>query len=530
MEIRYENLNRTLFLNFTQSDTEKLVNETLELSRRHPEILDKIRADQDAHALAKKEIRIEDAKFNQARKAEHEAFLPDMRDAGIGQSESEQADSELVLQQGRPRLNALVVLIGIMLRGFYGSVTDRESLDRICESSSLQILLGNFNLRLPKRSSLSENLNCVSLRTLEYILQMQLKDAFDLELDDFSKATLDSTVSRADMAFSTDSRLVCESVTSLYNTLERLGEHRVIDFEPGQCAQRWFAQVKKKAAAIAMSPSRNPKNFKQLFRELADSASKLTNKLQPYVCALTEKVAKCDYDNMLANAWRAFKKLVYYAEKSYTAACHSIMQMTERVLGGRKLKAAEKYLGPADPDARVIMKGTRKPILGYHPQLARSGEGLVTYVRADHENLSDAASLIPTLEGVIANTGVIPQSLSTDDGYSSADNLEKAKQLGVDVVSFSGSTGKKLYDEEEWESEQLRNLRNDRSAVESLIYNLKHSYDFDRMKRTGAEAVEAEMTEKILSYNMFRIIRLKQRKLQTEQEAQAKPPNEKRVA
>ena len=55
-------------------------------------------------------------------------------------------------------------------------------------------------------------------------------------------------------------------------------------------------------------------------------------------------------------------------------------------------------------------------------------------------------------------------------------------------------------------------LRNSRSAVESLMFTLKHNHDFDRMKRTGLQAVRAEMIEKVLAYNFRRIRTLRMRR------------------
>lgn len=511
MKINPQNLQCNLFLKNYGSDTSRLVHDVVCFAERHPVVLERIRDDQVAHGLAKKKCRLEDAEFNRRQRARSEVFLPGMRDTCLGENDDARQDDDLVLLQGRDRVNPLVVLILLTLRGFYGSITDRAATDRILESSTLQIVLGNLGHSLPRRSSISENLNCVSQETLDLILRLQLQDARNLGLDDFKEITVDSTTSGAAMAFPTDISLVATSICSLWNVLELLGKAEVIEFAPGACAERWLLTVRTTARAISTTPLKSGTLYRRRVGNLAHAASMLEGKLEPYVNALVDCVKNGEYGEMLAPARRAFVRLADMADRHHTAACHSIGQMVMRVLRKRKLKPYEKYLGPADPDARLIVKGDRKPVVGYHPQLARSRGGLVTCVLVDPDVLSDSKSLIPVLEASIANTGVVPRDLSTDDGYSAGDNLAGARKRGVENVSFSGANGKRLFDDEEWNSLIMRELRVSRSAVESLIFTLKHNHDFDRMKRTGRQAVRAEMTEKVLAYNFRRIRTLRER-------------------
>lgn len=251
----------------------------------------------------------------------------------------------------------LVVFILLILRGFYGSITNRTAVDRIGESCTLQIVLSHFGYRCPKRSSISENLNCICEETLDVILKCQLQHAYNLHLDDFKESTIDSTSCYADMAFPTDTRLVSVSACNLWSILEALGDQKLIEFAPGSCAEEWVRKVRNLSLAISMTPCKSDTLYRKRVRELADAAAKLVGKLEPYVCKLNERVKNKGYGTMLAPAWRAFVKLTEMADRNYTATCHSIGQMVTRVLKNRKFKAYEKYLGPADPDAKLLVKG-----------------------------------------------------------------------------------------------------------------------------------------------------------------------------
>ena len=48
--------------------------------------------------------------------------------------------------------------------------------------------------------------------------------------------------------------------------------------------------------------------------------------------------------------------------------------------------------------------------------------------------------------------------------------------------------------------------------MESLIFTLKDGYEFGRLLRRESENVRAELTEKILAYNISQIIRVRQRR------------------
>ena len=76
---------------------------------------------------------------------------------------------------------------------------------------------------------------------------------------------------------------------------------------------------------------------------------------------------------------------------------------------------------------------------------------------------------------------------------------------GVTVVSISGSKGKKITPVADWDSEAYAVARDDRSAVESLMFTIKYRFDFGRVARRGLENVRAELLEKVLAYNFCRM-------------------------
>ena len=130
-------------------------------------------------------------------------------------------------------------------------------------------------------------------------------------------------------------------------------------------------------------------------------------------------------------------------------------------------------------------------------------------------NASDSPQLESLVWKAVRNTGVAPRIVSTDDGYSSKMGRDAVLKInGIDAVSISGSKGKKLISEEDWESELYTEARRYRSAVESLMFVLKYSYEFGRLRRRGIEAVREELLEKAIVHNFSRMALLLRRRKQ----------------
>jgi hypothetical protein len=96
-----------------------------------------------------------------------------------------------------------------------------------------------------------------------------------------------------------------------------------------------------------------------------------------------------------------------------------IVNCEARVIYELEVPMADKKLSVSDPDVGFVAKGQRVPVIGYKPQIARSGAGFVTAVLLPEGNAADSTQLVPMVEEVVLRTGVMPKILSVDDGYAS---------------------------------------------------------------------------------------------------------------
>ena len=182
------------------------------------------------------------------------------------------------------------------------------------------------------------------------------------------------------------------------------------------------------------------------------------------------------------------------------------------MFNGKALPSTEKVLSLSDGSAAYIKKGNRNAVIGYKPQLVRSENGFITSLIVPQGNAADSVELVPAISDSLQRTSVIAELVSTDDGYASTNGKKEVLAMGVKNISISGSKGKKLTDESDWESNMYKNARRNRSAVESLMFTIKDGFEFGELGRRGLKAVRAELMEKVLAYNCCRSILMKKRK------------------
>ena len=108
-----------------------------------------------------------------------------------------------------------------------------------------------------------------------------------------------------------------------------------------------------------------------------------------------------------------------------------------------------------------------------------------------------------------AKARVVPKIVSVDDGYASQENKDTLRAKGIEVVSISGSKGRALTADDDWNSDQYILARDKRSAVESLMFTLKQGFDFGEVARRGLDNVYGELLEKALAYNICRTARIR---------------------
>jgi len=473
---------------------------SIELADIFPEILEMIKADLTAHGIEKKKKRLKD----RAWILKH-GELPGFETDGYTEPE------DLQLETGRDRtMTPVITYIFIMLRGHFSSLTASRAIDRIRDSKVVDVYIRTYgDGKMPGRTTALENVNAVSLDTKEYIHQCQLEMAHAEGLDDFSQLILDSTAVKADSCWPTDSGVLCDVLHRAYRKSQRLNEmFGIPNFMDGYM-NTWLGKIKSYHFLISVTSGKGAKVkrrsvYRKLYREVEKFVGHVRKELRKHGSIMEAADLPPSSRDRLDKFWGSIADDMDDAEL--------VMSYSKERIIDEKDTDAEKIISLSDGSAAFISKGGRETIVGYRPQVGRSGNGFVTVLHVPEGNAGDAPQLEHLVEMAIENTGIVPQCVSTDDGYSSKRGRDAVLKIkGIEAVSISGSKGKNLISEEDWESELYREARRNRSAVESLIFVLKYSFRFGRLRRRGIESVREELLEKAIVHNFSRMALLRRR-------------------
>lgn len=488
-----------LFLSVVESDLLAFLKEAHEVVVQFPELVDLVEVDLDEHARRKKALRVADAKW-EARRSH---ALP-----GMEQEPIVVEAKALRLEHGRPRTPGYVVLLATLLRGYFGAGFKAcESMSMMVESTTLRVVFANLGLKLPGGSTLTELVNAVSNATRERILDAQIAQALRLKMDDFTTMLQDSTHVEGNTEWPTDSRLMVAFVMRLLRVGAKLGRLQlpVVDSVEVRKVLRKMVTLDREID-MSRGKKEGARDRRRRYEKLLKQAKRVRKLLEAQVAPLAGTLAGLDMrPSLKAMATRAVERL----QTDLDALATVISNCEARVLRDEKVPMSEKILSLSDPDAGYIAKGQRQAVIGYKPQVARSGAGFITGLMLPKGNAPDSKNLVPMVDNVIGRTHVTPKVLSVDDGYASADNVKVLKTRSIEVISINGSKGRALTARADWNSDEFADARDLRSAVESLMFTLKQGFDFGEVARRGLSAAHGELLEKALAYNLCHLVRLR---------------------
>lgn len=494
---------------FTAPDSElrDIWIEGLRLLKFDPEICLRIEADLDLAAKQGKASRIQDGEYRNRQ-------TPCLFEGADGiLSESGSIDlSELVIGTGRPRLlDGEAVFLFLLCRGNLDSITTGAALDRLRDSILVSEYLEARGMSLPSRSTLWAYLDAISSDTRSYIDQVVVRYVMDEELDDMTKVAIDSFSIKANSAWPTDSGMLLKLLGRAYMVGTQMDEQfGVPGFTTGWVPD-WLRKMKSLDFEISCKAGKpnSKKAIKKLYGDVLECAGKIIERLGQQLATLEPIWLERQFIPSVQSRYEQRIGMVFDFLGQAVCVCE---YAHKRLFENDSRPAAEKILSISDRTAAFIKKGGREAIIGYKPQVLRTENGFITVAELLQGNPSDAARLVPVVEEHMRLTGVDLSRVTVDDGYSSKQGRDALKEKGVKVVSISGSKGRRLIPDAEWESEEYVAARNARSAVESVIWVLRHNYTLYRFSRCGLTAVRIELQEKVLVHNLWRCALVRRRK------------------
>ena len=493
--------------NMPQPRTElsEICSEVEHIAELEPEIIKLIAQDQEYHAKEEKKLRILDEQWKQTK-------LTPFPELELFQ-ETEIEAEKLILQQGKKKMAPQLVLLFLILRGYIGGFKAKATQTLIKESITIHCFLERNGVAMPGWSTISDNVNQVSHETRSYIMDAQLRMALGEGLDDFKELTIDSTAVSGNVSWPTDSGIMLQLVERIWRLGQKLEQFRIRNIAP----KRFISIIKNlkiyhKSICMLAGKKNSRKKIKRLYSKALKEAQSALNSFKKEMVQVNQAANMTDITptKLLQRA-----RMIEQMNKDVQSLSRVIAYCTDRIKRDIVKKAKEKIMSNSDKNAAFIQKGQREAVIGYKPQIGRSKKGFISCLNVPEGNAADSGQFEPMVDQHIRRTEIIPNIVSVDDGYASADGKLKVEEKGVKTVSISGAKGKKITPVEDWESDFFREARDNRSSVESLMFTIKHNHNFGRVMRRGIIAVRAELLEKVLAYNFCRLIETRKRKAES---------------
>ncbi len=485
--------------------------EALSLGRIAPEVLSSLSGDIERAAKGAKKGRLMDEIW----RMEALPRLPSFVDS-LEPSDFDSVDAQsFTLDTGRPRaVDPELLLVLLVVDGVF-SLTSGDGYERLVGSELFQAVVGEQ--RTPARSTVGKYLELVSAKTRETLHKALYRMVRSEGLDTFMELTVDSTAVEANTAWPSESALICGFLTRIDRLLRQQSAYTAVAYR-SKLVERWLGQLCSLHREISLLPSRPGSKAirRQLYGRVLKLAGKTWSKLRKLLEERRDEMTDC----CIRPTFRLrVNEMLRRIDAAFDEAGKAMASARLRVLYGESVAASEKVFSLADPDAYMIVKGQRDPIVGYKPQLGRSAAGFISCFEVLKGNPADSDRLMPMFEAHCEATGERPLAVSTDDGYTSGANLEALADAGVQTISFSGAKGRKVLGDDIYETDTCSILRSERSAVESTIFTFKHKTGMRRFCRRGLRGVNADLSAAVLAYNLWRTAYVRKAKRRKEDDA-----------
>ena len=339
-----------LFASAIDSDLLSFLAEAHGLIEGCPLLVGLVESDLDIHARSKKALRVADAAWSAARS------LPLLDDAS---SATAIDPSALTLAQGRPRTPGYVVLLALLLRGYFGAGFKAcDVTTMMLESMTLHVFFSNLGMKMPGRSTLTELINAVSNETRSRILDAHIEQLLHLGMDDFSTMLQDSTHVEGNTAWPTDSRTMVALTARLLRVGASLARVRLPVIDSPK-ARRHLGVMIALDREIVMTRGKveRSRSRRRRYEKLLWRARRVHGILSNAVAPIETALAVLD---VLPSRKAVATRVVERWGADIDALAKVISHCEARVIHETKVPMVEKVLSVSDPDVGFIAKGQRE--------------------------------------------------------------------------------------------------------------------------------------------------------------------------
>ncbi len=388
-------------------------------------------------------------------------------------------------QTGSPGLTAEQVLRCAVIKSWHG-LSYHKLAFHLADSQSFVVFCRLPLGWAPAKSCLQANIARVQASTWERITARLVCWAQSEGLETGQRIRVDATPVESDIGHPTDSQLLYDSIRTVTRLLGRLAQHeRVVYSDHCRRAKRRVTNIRNSRGA----------NRREFYRDLL----KVARKTYGYGVKALDQQTCADLSCQLIAA-----KLRHHL----VLMGRVIDQTDRRILQGEKVPAADKVVSIFEEHTDIIQTGGRETVFGHKVFLTCGQSSLILDCLVTKGNPADSSQMKPMLERHCEQYGRYPRQASFDGGFASRENLNWAKEQGIQDVAFA-KKGRLKVSEMVRSSWVYRQLRRFRAGIEGCISMLKRVFGADRCSWKGWDHFQQYVHLSVLSFNLLALARLR---------------------
>ncbi len=392
---------------------------------------------------------------------------------------------------GRPGLTAEQVLRAAILMMITGDSYAKLHF-RLLDSQSAQTFCRTGIGTKISKSVLQKYIKRLSAETLEYCNALLLGFAHDAGVDDGQRVRVDCTVTETNIHHPTDSSLLWDTVRVLTRLMKSGKKHFGIGFS------NRTKRAKRRAMAIlnARTKKAKAKPYQDLVcctEEVLAMARSMAQKLPEARCLSVMGAIRRD-------------GLIEELERVAALGDRVVDQTRRRVFEGEIVPAQEKVLSIFEEHTDIIIKDRRETLYGHKLCLTTGRSGLVLDALVLDGNPADSNLTTQMIERQEKLYGRVPKQAAFDGGFTSKENLQALKAMGVEDACFSKRRGLAISDMVR-NTSVYRELRNFRAGIEGTISFLKRCLGLTRCRWRSLRSFKSYVGASVLSANLLVLAR-----------------------
>ncbi len=396
-------------------------------------------------------------------------------------------------QVGRKGLSAETVFRIVVLKQIAGFSYEQVSFHLADSHTYAAFCRMGFAARVPKRSTLQQNVKRLRAGTLEAIHRILVEHAREAEVEKGRKVRFDTTAVETNILYPSDSGLLRDSMRVLTRLLGRAQEGFGVEACPDHTrrARRRHQEIYYARRREQRIPG---------YRDLVP----VTEWTMGYAKRAIEELRAWDGGDLLAVAQA--RALADEMDHFLGLARRVVDQTRRRVFQGETVPATEKVVSLFEDHTDVLVKGSRDTVFGHKIALATGPSSLVLDCVVYRGNPADSglgSQLVGRQKDLF---GRAPRQTAFDGGFASKAELAAIKAQGVKDVAFYKKRGLRVADmaKSSWVYRQLTRFR---SEVEGGISFLKRCFGVDRCTWRGFDSFGAYVWSSVLSANLLILAR-----------------------